>query len=58
MTRRYVGAIVRRREDPRLLLGRGQYVDDLFAGRCLYAAIVRSSHAHARLVAIRLERAR
>ena len=58
MTRRYVGAIVRRREDPRLLLGRGQYVDDLFAGRCLYAAIVRSSHAHARLVAIRLGRAR
>jgi aerobic carbon-monoxide dehydrogenase large subunit len=58
MTGRYVGAVVRRREDPRLLLGRGQYVDDLAAGRCLYAAIVRSSHAHARLVAIRLRRAR
>jgi carbon-monoxide dehydrogenase large subunit len=58
MTGRYVGAIVRRREDPRLLLGRGQYVDDLPAGGCLYAAILRSPHAHARLVAIRLGRAR
>ena len=58
MMGRYVGAIVRRREDPRLLLGRGQDVDDLPAGKCLYAAIVRSSHAHARLSAVRLGRAR
>ncbi len=55
---RYVGATVRRREDPRLLAGRGQYVDDIPIEGCLYAAIVRSPHAHARLVSIDLERAR
>ncbi len=55
---RYVGAIVRRREDPRLLTGRGQYVDDIHVPGCLHAAIVRSSHARARLVAVRLERVR
>jgi 2-furoyl-CoA dehydrogenase large subunit len=37
-----------RLEDPRLLLGRGRYIDDLPVGpRTLYAAILRSPHAHA-----------
>jgi len=55
---RYVGAVVRRREDPRLLTGRGRFVDDLRVAGCLHAAIVRSPHAHARLGAVRLDRAR
>jgi carbon-monoxide dehydrogenase large subunit len=55
---KYVGAIVRRREDPRLLTGRGRYVDDLRVPGCLHAAIVRSPHAHARIRAVRLDRAR
>jgi carbon-monoxide dehydrogenase large subunit len=55
---RYVGAIVRRREDPRLLTGRAQYVDDVPASGCLYAAVARSTHAHASLVRVDLERAR
>jgi carbon-monoxide dehydrogenase large subunit len=55
---KYVGAIVRRREDPRLVTGGGQYVDDLRVAGCLHAAILRSPHAHARLVAVRTEPAR
>ena len=58
MSGRYVGAIVRRREDPRLLTGGGQYVDDIPAAGCLYAAVVRATHAHARLARVDLERAR
>jgi aerobic carbon-monoxide dehydrogenase large subunit len=43
------GAPVRRREDPRLLTGRGRYVADVELPRLLHAAFVRSAHAHARL---------
>lgn len=58
MSGKSIGASIRRREDPRLLTGRGQYVDDVPVDRCLHAAILRSSHAHARLIAVRLEPAR
>ena len=53
-----IGARVKRGDDPRLLTGRGRYVDDLSLPRMVHAAFVRSSHAHARLVRIDLERAR
>ncbi|MEU0516537.1 aerobic carbon-monoxide dehydrogenase large subunit [Streptosporangium sp. NPDC006007] len=46
MTTKLFGEPVRRREDPRLLTGRGRYVDDLGAG-ALEVAFVRSPHAHA-----------
>src|SRR6266545_2868828 len=55
---KYVGAEVRRKEDPRLLAGRGQFVDDLAPAGCLHAAVLRSLHAHARIKAIRIEAAR
>ena len=42
-----IGQSVRRREDPRLLQGRGRYFDDLKLADQLHAAIVRSPHAHA-----------
>ncbi len=42
-----IGQSVRRREDPRLLRGRGRYYDDLKLADQLHAAIVRSPHAHA-----------
>jgi carbon-monoxide dehydrogenase large subunit len=42
-----IGQSVRRREDPRLLTGRGRYYDDLKLADQLHAAIVRSPHAHA-----------
>ncbi|HLY22841.1 MAG TPA: xanthine dehydrogenase family protein molybdopterin-binding subunit [bacterium] len=58
MSGRYVGAIVRRLEDPRFLTGGGQYVDDIPAAGCLHAAVVRATHAHARLTHVDLARAR
>ena len=42
-----IGQSVRRREDPRLLTGRGRFYDDLKLADQLHAAIVRSPHAHA-----------
>src|SRR5258708_13019208 len=42
-----IGQSVLRREDPRLLTGRGRYYDDLKLADQLHAAIVRSPHAHA-----------
>jgi carbon-monoxide dehydrogenase large subunit len=47
-----VGLSIRRREDRRFLTGRGRYVDDLRLPDVLHAAIVRSPHAHARIVGI------
>jgi carbon-monoxide dehydrogenase large subunit len=54
----YVGSSVRRADDPRLLTGRGRYVDDLVLPRMLHAALVRSPHAHARVTGLDLEAAR
>jgi aerobic carbon-monoxide dehydrogenase large subunit len=45
------GAPVPRREDPRLVTGRGRYTDDL-GPTALAAAFVRSPHAHARITGI------
>src|ERR1700686_3309108 len=42
-----IGQSVLRREDPRLLRGQGRYFDDLKLADQVYAAIVRSPHAHA-----------
>src|SRR5206468_11704205 len=49
---------VRRREDPRLITGRGEFVDDLRILGCLHAAMVRSPHAHARIRSIDVSAAR
>src|SRR5215831_4647273 len=43
------GARVRRKEDVRLVTGRGRYVSDVELPRMLQVAFVRSVHAHARL---------
>jgi carbon-monoxide dehydrogenase large subunit len=43
---------VRRREDPRLITGTGEFVDDLRVPGCVHAAMLRSPHAHARVSAI------
>jgi carbon-monoxide dehydrogenase large subunit len=47
-----IGQSVLRREDPRLLRGRGRFFDDLRLADQLYAAIVRSPHAHAGITGI------
>ena len=44
-----VGARVQRVEDPRLLTGRGSYVDDHRLPGTLHIAFVRSDHAHAQI---------
>ncbi|MCW5802991.1 MAG: xanthine dehydrogenase family protein [Deltaproteobacteria bacterium] len=46
------GASVRRKEDRRFLLGKGQYTDDITLPHQSYAVFVRSPHAHANLGAI------
>jgi carbon-monoxide dehydrogenase large subunit len=48
----HVGAPLRRPDDPRLLTGRGRYVDDLTLPRMVHVAFVRSPHAHATLTAL------
>lgn len=49
---RLVGSGVKRREDRRLLTGKGEFLDDLAFSDFLEAAIVRSSMAHARVRSI------
>jgi carbon-monoxide dehydrogenase large subunit len=49
---------VPRKEDPRLLTGRGRFVDDISLPHQSYAAIVRSPHAHARIHSIDTSQAR
>lgn len=53
-----IGASVRRREDLRFLTGTGVYTDDLNRAGQLYAYILRSPHAHARILSYRLDAAR
>jgi hypothetical protein len=48
----FIGRSVLRREDHRLLRGCGVFVGDLQLPGMLHAAIVRSDHAHARIVGI------
>ena len=47
-----VGSALRRKEDPRLITGRAPYVDDISLPGMLWAAIVRSPEAHAKVVSI------
>src|SRR5437660_1236266 len=53
-----VGARIQRREDPRLIQGHGQYIDDFVRPHTAYAAVVRSPHAHARIRSIDVTDAR
>ena len=53
-----VGARVKRTEDPRLLSGRGIYVDDRQVHGALHVAFRRSDHSHARILSIDMAAAR
>ena len=53
-----VGAKVKRREDPRLIRGQAQYVDDINLPDTLHVAILRSPYAHARIKNIETDQAR
>ena len=54
---RAVGRSVLRKEDHRLLTGRGKYAADFRLPGMLHAAVLRSPHPHARLAAIRAKAA-
>ena len=47
-----IGAPVRRREDFRFITGRGNYTDDINRPGQLHAYILRSPHAHARILGV------
>ncbi len=53
-----IGQPVRRREDLRLITGHGSYSDDLSLPGQVYAVMLRSPHAHARIRAIETASAR
>jgi carbon-monoxide dehydrogenase large subunit len=55
---RAIGARVLRAEDPRILTGRGRYVDDIVLPGMLHAAFKRSTVPHGRLVSIDVSAAR
>ena len=49
---RFVGRSVPRVEDPKLLTGSTRFIDDLSLPGMLHCAILRSPHAHARVVSV------
>lgn len=48
----WIGAAHPRKEDRRLITGKGRYIGDLHLPNMLHAMFVRSSHAHARILRI------
>ncbi|MCO5223474.1 MAG: xanthine dehydrogenase family protein molybdopterin-binding subunit, partial [Thermomicrobiales bacterium] len=50
--RKYMGAPVKRREDPRLITGSSVYVDDLQLTGMVHVSFVRSIYAHAKIKGI------
>jgi len=47
-----IGEAIKRIEDPRLLVGKGQYVADVRVPGMLEACVVRSPYAHAKILGI------
>ena len=54
---RYFGRSVKRREDPKYLMGQGRYTDDIHLANMLHAVILRSPYAHANIKHINSEEA-
>ncbi len=57
-TEKLVGKRIRRREDPRLITGTATYVDDIKMPGMLYASILRSPHAAAKIRSIDISKAK
>ncbi len=53
-----LGERIKRKEDPRLIQGRGHYVDDVKLDGMLHMAFARSVHAHARVKSVNVSAAR
>jgi len=49
---KWIGQSMKRVEDPRFLRGKGRYIDDIQLPNMAVAAVLRSPHAHARIVRI------
>jgi len=58
MTEPLLGRSINRIEDERFVQGRGRYIADLDAPIALHGVVVRSTHAHARIIAVRIDAAR
>ena len=58
MPNKFIGKRIVRNEDPQLLTGQAQFVDDVEIPGMLYAAFLRSDYAHARLLSIDVSAAR
>src|SRR6266704_2708776 len=52
------GSGIKRREDPRLITGKATYTDDVKLPGLLYAVMLRSTYAHARLKTVDVARAK
>src|ERR1700687_3991132 len=50
--RPWVGAALPRKEEDRLLRGRGRFADDIKLREMLYLRVVRSPYAHARIISV------
>ena len=46
---KWIGQDMKRVEDPRLLTGKGKYIDDIDLPNMAHAAVLGSPHAHARV---------
>jgi carbon-monoxide dehydrogenase large subunit len=58
VTNKLIGKRIVRNEDPRLLTGQAQFVDDVEIPGLLHAAFLRSDYAHARLLNVDVSAAR
>src|SRR4051794_41898304 len=54
----WVGKKLKRKEDPRLIQGISHYTDDFKMTGMLYCVLVRSPHAHAKVLGIKTDAAR
>src|SRR5215216_1341919 len=57
MKTKVMGAAIKRKEDPRLITGEAKYLDDVQLTGMVYAAILRSPYAHAKIKNINTKKA-
>ncbi|MBA2618578.1 MAG: hypothetical protein H0U91_10480, partial [Rubrobacter sp.] len=55
---RYMGSSVLRKEDPALLTGHAGFTDDIHLSGMLHFALLRSPHAHAKVLSVDVSAAR
>ena len=58
MVQKMIGAPIKRKEDPRLITGQGKFTDDVYPRGAVHMAVLRSPHAHARILNIDTSKAK